>query len=50
MIVIKYCRFEIMEKLYSSKTALKEYGGGDASFHAEIVIYYNCMPFCKNLF
>ena len=28
MIVIKYRRFEIMEKLYSSKTALKEYGGG----------------------
>ena len=45
-------KFEIMEKLYSSKTALKEYGGGmhHSSFHAEIVIYYNCMPFCKNLF
>ena len=26
MIVIN--RFEIMEKLYSSKTVLKEYGGG----------------------
>ena len=37
-------------KIVFIKNSVERVWWGDASFHAEIVTYYNCMPFCKNLF